>query len=81
MDILKNRNERKAFCLSKNAYKKAKTLAKRANTPFACYLTLQVMKFLQKEASQNLFVWHKMQELEKRAQRKQEARQQKKEQK
>lgn len=72
MQILKNRNERKAFHIGNNAYKKAKKQAKQQGQPLACYLTLQMMNILQKEAMQNLFVWHKLQELKQREKQKQE---------
>lgn len=64
LSVLKNRNERKAIFLSKNALKQAKRRAKKKRIATTVYLTLQAWKVLQIEAQRNLFVYYKLQQLQ-----------------
>lgn len=66
LNVLKNRNERKAIFLSKNALKQAKRRAKKNRIATTAYLTLQAWKVLQIEARRNLFVYYKLQQLQAR---------------
>lgn len=66
LNVLKNRNERKAIFLSKNALKQAKRQAKKKRIATTAYLTLQAWKVLQIEAHRNLFVYYKLQQLQAR---------------
>ena len=66
LSVLKNRNERKAIFLSKNALKQAKRQAKKERIATTAYLTLQAWKVLQIEAQRNLFVYYKLQQLQAR---------------
>lgn len=66
LNVLKNRNERKAIFLSKNALKQAKRRAKKERIATTAYLTLQAWKVLQIEAQRNLFVFYKLQQLQAR---------------
>lgn len=70
LSVLKNRNERKAIFLSKNALKQAKRQAKKKRIATTAYLTLQAWKVLQIEAQRNLFVYYKLQQLQAREARK-----------
>lgn len=66
LSVLKNRNERKAIFLSKNALRQAKRRAKKNSLATTAYLTLQAWKVLQIEAQRNLFVYAKLQQLQAR---------------
>lgn len=66
LNVLKNRNERKAIFLSKNALKQAKRQAKKNSLATTAYLTLQAWKVLRIEAQRNLFVYYKLQQLQAR---------------
>lgn len=66
LSVLKNRNERKAVFLSKNALKQAKRQAKKNRIATTAYLTLRAWKVLQVEAQRNLFVYAKLQQLQAR---------------
>lgn len=66
LNVLKNRNERKAIFLSKNALKQAKRQAKKNRIATTAYLTLQAWKVLQIEVQRNLFVYYKLQQLQAR---------------
>lgn len=66
LSVLKNRNERKAVFLSKNALRQAKRRAKKKRIATTAYLTLQAWKVLQIEAQRNLFVYYKLQQLQAR---------------
>lgn len=66
LSVLKNRNERKAIFLSKNALRQAKREAKKKHIATTAYLTLKVWKVLQIEAQRNLFVYAKLQQLQAR---------------
>lgn len=66
LSVLKNRNERKAIFLSKNALRQAKRRAKKERIATTAYLTLQAWKVLQIEAQHNLFVYYKLQQLQAR---------------
>ena len=66
LSVLKNRNERKAIFLSKNALKQAKREAKKKHIATTAYLTLKAWKLLQIEAQRNLFVYAKLQQLQAR---------------
>lgn len=66
LKVLKNRNERKAIFLSKNALKQAKRQAKKNRIATTAYLTLKAWKVLQIEAQRNLFVYAKLQQLQAR---------------
>lgn len=66
LSVLKNRNERKAIFLSKNALRQAKRQAKKERIATTAYLTLQAWKVLQIEAQRNLFVYAKLQQLQAR---------------
>lgn len=66
LSVLKNRNERKAIFLSKNALRQAKREAKKNRIATTAYLTLQAWKVLQIEAQRNLFVYAKLQQLQAR---------------
>lgn len=66
LSVLKNRNERKAIFLSKNALKQAKRQAKKNRIATTAYLTLRAWEVLQIEAQRNLFVYYKLQQLQAR---------------
>ena len=66
LNVLKNRNERKAIFLSKNALRQAKRQAKKNRIATTAYLTLQAWKVLRIEAQRNLFVYYKLQQLQAR---------------
>ena len=66
LNVLKNRNERKAIFLSKNALRQAKRRAKKERIATTAYLTLKAWEVLQIEAQRNLFVYYKLQQLQAR---------------
>lgn len=66
LSVLKNRNERKAIFLSKNALRQAKRQAKKKRIATTAYLTLRAWRLLQIEAERNLFVYAKLQQLQAR---------------
>lgn len=66
LNVLKNRNERKAIFLSKNALRQAKRQARKKCIATTAYLTLKAWKVLQIEAERNLFVFYKLQQLQAR---------------